>query len=911
MEVVTDFIFLGSKITGDGDFSQEIKRSLLLGRKAMANLDSILKSRDITLPTKVRIVKAMVFPVAMYGCESWTIRKAECKRIEVFELWCWRRLLQVPWTARRSNQSVLEINPDCSLEGHILKMKLKYFGHLMRRKHSLEKSLMLGTIDGKRRRGRQRMRWLDGVTEAVGMSLGPGGTDSSDEDDEAWGMRSTDTDVAAEEEFISRQLTPGVQAGNQQGLEAPGGDEKDMYPRTDMYQRVQNPRGEGSLASPKKFKNQDFVRLRDHCLNHGLLFEDYTFPADHSSIGPGLLSDAQLLQIQWFRPTSEHILIWKTAGVVDKQLLVKAIDEKAKSMGTRKMTEGKAINILGQRLRSVMDWMRDNKGKHKPDKDLLNSPHLVVDGMSRFDIVQGDVGDCWVLAALGSLTLQPQFLENVIPKDQGFTQKYAGIFHFQGWVTCRLHRVFVVLPPQLLRHGTLQETETLGEHIPHLPTGDQAEGNIETERFWYFGDWVDVVIDDRLPFLNGKYLSVHPRSKNEFWPPLLEKAYAKLRGSYRNLHWGYISEALVDFTGGVEESFDLKRPCSFLHEMLKHAAESGCLMGCTTPNARSRNNIELKNGIVLGHVYTIVWATEVLEPEMKNYNIVVSLSQKPMNNIRGIGFLIDKVGPQGRTRCEKTGLMRMRDVTNYFHLKPGRYIITPIASQEGQEFEFLLRIFLKSPNNLRKPSTERSPVQTMNMPKWNQGNFYENIFLRYANQSSYLDASQLQRILNEVVLKADLTSSLTAFLKIGYPWGQNVGFPSMGRAVCSYHFAGVSTHSISTAEQRSRIPVPDVLRSTVARGEQVRKDDLPCEPSSVRPTPCSLTVRGLIPRCPLAQHKCSSNSSGARGAWKGIGWPLEQWLSICDEDIFVSPSGKGLPMAYNSINPSGKESAVK
>ncbi|XP_044306270.1 calpain-13 [Varanus komodoensis] len=527
-----------------------------------------------------------------------------------------------------------------------------------------------------------------------------------------------------------------------------------------MYQRVQNPRGEGSLASPKKFKNQDFVRLRDHCLNHGLLFEDYTFPADHSSIGPGLLSDAQLLQIQWFRPT-----------------------------------------------------------------DLLNSPHLVVDGMSRFDIVQGDVGDCWVLAALGSLTLQPQFLENVIPKDQGFTQKYAGIFHFQ---------------------------------------------------FWYFGDWVDVVIDDRLPFLNGKYLSVHPRSKNEFWPPLLEKAYAKLRGSYRNLHWGYISEALVDFTGGVEESFDLKRPCSFLHEMLKHAAESGCLMGCTTPNARSRNNIELKNGIVLGHVYTIVWATEVpymegteyliriwnpwghgewngawsdgsvewyqvpeqyrktlyedkddgefwmsckdfkdnfttvhicnkvptfldfrdqsswsmdktvnkysglccvclmvetiifttgsfsrnpqysvqvLEPEMKNYNIVVSLSQKPMNNIRGIGFLIDKVGPQGRTRCEKTGLMRMRDVTNYFHLKPGRYIITPIASQEGQEFEFLLRIFLKSPNNLRAEGMAK------NMPKWNQGNFYENIFLRYANQSSYLDASQLQRILNEVVLK-DLMAGL-------------------------------------------------------------------------------------------------------------------------------------------------------
>uniref|UniRef100_A0A8D2L4Q6 Reverse transcriptase domain-containing protein n=1 Tax=Varanus komodoensis TaxID=61221 RepID=A0A8D2L4Q6_VARKO len=185
MEVVTDFIFLGFKITADGDCSQAIKRHLLLGRKVMANLDSILKSRDITLPTKVRIVKAMVFPVAMYGCESWTIRKAERKRIEAFELWCWRRLLRVPWTTRRSNRSVLgEINPDCSLEVQILKMKLKYFGHLVRRKDSLDKSLMLGTIDGKRRRGRQRMRWLDGVTEAVGVSTG--GLREMVEDRKAW-----------------------------------------------------------------------------------------------------------------------------------------------------------------------------------------------------------------------------------------------------------------------------------------------------------------------------------------------------------------------------------------------------------------------------------------------------------------------------------------------------------------------------------------------------------------------------------------------------------------------------------------------------------------------------------------------------------------------------------------------------
>ncbi|KAF7248129.1 putative uncharacterized transposon-derived protein F52C9.6 [Varanus komodoensis] len=158
MKVVTDFIFLGSKITADGGCNQEIKRRLLLRKKAMANLDSILKSRDITLPTKVPIVKAMVFPVAVYGCESCTIRKAERQRIDAFELWCWRRLLRVPWTARRSNQSE-EIDPDCSLEDQILlKMKLKYFGHLMRRKDLLENSLMLGTIDGKGRRGRQRMR---------------------------------------------------------------------------------------------------------------------------------------------------------------------------------------------------------------------------------------------------------------------------------------------------------------------------------------------------------------------------------------------------------------------------------------------------------------------------------------------------------------------------------------------------------------------------------------------------------------------------------------------------------------------------------------------------------------------------------------------------------------------------------
>ena len=177
VETVADFIFLAgggaSKITADGDCSHEIKRCLLLGRKVMTNLDSILKSRDIILSTKVHLVKVMVFPVVMYGCDSWTIKKAEHRRIDAFELWCWRRLLRVPWTARRSNQSNLkEISPGCSLEGLMLKLKLQYFGHLMRRADSSEKTLMLGKIEGRRRRGWQRMRWLDGITDSMDMSLG-------------------------------------------------------------------------------------------------------------------------------------------------------------------------------------------------------------------------------------------------------------------------------------------------------------------------------------------------------------------------------------------------------------------------------------------------------------------------------------------------------------------------------------------------------------------------------------------------------------------------------------------------------------------------------------------------------------------------------------------------------------------
>ena len=166
-------LFWGApKITADVDCSHEIKRHLLLVRKVMTNLDSIFKSRDITLPTKVRLVKAMVFPVVMHGCESWTVKNAECRRIDAFELWCWRRLLRVPWTARRSNQSILkEIIPGISLEGMMLKLKFQYFGHFMWRVDSLEKTLMLGGIGGRRRRGWPRMRWLDGITDSMDMSL--------------------------------------------------------------------------------------------------------------------------------------------------------------------------------------------------------------------------------------------------------------------------------------------------------------------------------------------------------------------------------------------------------------------------------------------------------------------------------------------------------------------------------------------------------------------------------------------------------------------------------------------------------------------------------------------------------------------------------------------------------------------
>ena len=197
MKAVTHFLFLGSKITADGDCSHEIKRCLLLRRKAMTNLGSILKSRDITLPTKVLLVKAVVFPVVMYGCESWTIKKGECQRSDAFELWCWRRLLRVPWTARRSNQSILkEISPGCSLEGLVLKLKLQYFGYLMRRTDLFEKTLMLGKIEGRRRRGQQRIRWLDSITDSghvFGWTPGVGDGQGCPACCNSWGRKESDT----------------------------------------------------------------------------------------------------------------------------------------------------------------------------------------------------------------------------------------------------------------------------------------------------------------------------------------------------------------------------------------------------------------------------------------------------------------------------------------------------------------------------------------------------------------------------------------------------------------------------------------------------------------------------------------------------------------------------------------------
>ncbi|XP_064504100.1 calpain-13 isoform X3 [Pseudopipra pipra] len=494
----------------------------------------------------------------------------------------------------------------------------------------------------------------------------------------------------------------------------------------------------GSLQNLKRFNSQDFKNLRALCLSQGLLFEDDTFPAHISSIGPNLLPEDELRRVQWKRPTELH-----------------------------------------------------------------RNPHLIMDGVSRFDIMQGEIGDCWMLAALGSLTLRKQFLEDVLPKDQGFQDDYAGIFHF---------------------------------------------------RFWQYGDWVDVVIDDRLPVINGRYLFVHPRTSNEFWPSLLEKAYAKLRGSYQNLNGGYLSDALVDFTGGIQVQFSLKDPPPDLEEILKAADKSRCLMGCSTPGQANRN-IELRNGIVQGHAYTITGAVKIrykngwkhiiriwnpwghgewkgpwsdespqwdyVEPKYreallrdkddgefwmscehfqeqfswvyicnntpsfldfgdqhcttwslerhinlwspdpatrrnyyssagavstnpqyffkvpdydpKTYNVVISLMQKHAEHVQDaknlkIGFFIT----MENSKVLKQVFSPIRDVTNYFILSPGTYAVYP-ATTENQEFEFLLRIFIKNQDYKENSNSLTNPVLPM------------DIFRKEdRNHSGFLDAAELK-----------------------------------------------------------------------------------------------------------------------------------------------------------------------
>ncbi|MEE6473669.1 hypothetical protein FKM82_010132 [Ascaphus truei] len=564
----------------------------------------------------------------------------------------------------------------------------------------------------------------------------------------------------------------------------------------------------GTLEKPTRFKNQDFNALREYHLKAGLRFKDETFPADNSTIGPRLQAEFHIRSIQWKRPPA-----------------------------------------------------------------FCEEPHLIVDGVSLFDICQSKLGDCWVLSTIGSITLKQNFLSNIMPLNQGYSTKYAGIFHF---------------------------------------------------RFWHFGEWVDVVIDDKLPFIDGEYLCVQPRSNNEFWPCLLEKAYAKLLGSYQALHWGNPAEAFVNFTGGLAMTFDLKssRMQADLWQMVK-AASPVALMACTVSNPdvptmnrslsvpnltinnderrssvpvdKIQTNIQLRNGLVESHAYTVTGTAQVCfqnglenlirlwnpwghgewtgrwsdscpqwnevtpqdrkrlyqrkdngefwmtwedfshefsqlvicnrSPDFldwgdhrrpwyksiywnswpkessasgffnkdtfcknpqylikvtgsdevkKGSNVVITLMQPPKNRQMfigdwlPIGFLVSQIQDQQEKlpnsfftneQLSKNDISKKYEVTKSFQLTAGRYVIVPYTTNRDQESSFLLQIFLKSEDCIVELGTAQSSKVLMNY----EDNTYENIFKQYATQGLKMNAWDLQRSLNEVILKEFASSHGAGF----------------------------------------------------------------------------------------------------------------------------------------------------
>ncbi|OXB59832.1 hypothetical protein ASZ78_014480 [Callipepla squamata] len=476
----------------------------------------------------------------------------------------------------------------------------------------------------------------------------------------------------------------------------------------------------GSLQNLRKFNDQDFEHLRSLCLSQGLLFEDDTFPADVSSIGPNLLPKDELRQIVWKRPS-----------------------------------------------------------------ELLRNPYLILDGVSRFDIIQGEIGDCWMLAALGSLTMQKRFLENVLPKDQGFQSDYAGIFHF---------------------------------------------------RFWQFGDWVDVVIDDRLPFLNGNYLSVHPRTSNEFWPSLLEKAYAKVKSeglglgrhdleqtvakrnmtTNRVLRNGIVQGHAYTVTGAVKIPFknywehiirvwnpwghgEWKGPWSDgssewdhvepeIKEELYRKKNDGefwmsyenfqeqfswvCICNFTPTfldfgdQCYTAWSVDRHINLTTGRSSRSSGADsknpryyfKVTDYDPESYNVVISLIQKNAEGVQDaqklkIGFSIT----MENSKVLKQDFSLTRDVSNYFNLSPGTYAIVPAAA-EDQEFDFVLRIFIKNQDYNENSNSQLDPVLPMDVPRQKQDSSYKAVFLKYAKQGSAIDALQLQQLLNDMVRQDEMTS---------------------------------------------------------------------------------------------------------------------------------------------------------